>query len=174
MTINTVRWYLDLFDKLGLAARIDGGWGVDALLGKQTRPHEDLDIMIPHIDSRTLVDALFESGFEDVHTDDRVDENFVMGHPIYGRIDFHVFEPLEDGGGVYRPGSEDWVMTAGELSATGTIGDRPVQCMSAEYQVRSHSGYILQAADLSDMAALHDHLGVHLLEEHLQALKRLN
>jgi lincosamide nucleotidyltransferase A/C/D/E len=25
---------------------VDGGWGVDALLGKQTRPHADLDIAI--------------------------------------------------------------------------------------------------------------------------------
>jgi lincosamide nucleotidyltransferase A/C/D/E len=30
----------------GVEIWIDGGWGVDALLGEQTRPHRDLDIAI--------------------------------------------------------------------------------------------------------------------------------
>ena len=33
-------------ENLGTKIWIDGGWGVDALLGKQTRTHEDLDIAI--------------------------------------------------------------------------------------------------------------------------------
>jgi len=31
---------------LGIEIWLDGGWGVDALLGEQTRPHEDLDIVV--------------------------------------------------------------------------------------------------------------------------------
>jgi lincosamide nucleotidyltransferase A/C/D/E len=31
---------------VGICVGIDGGWGVDALLGRQTRPHKDLDIAI--------------------------------------------------------------------------------------------------------------------------------
>lgn len=31
----------------GVLAWVDGGWGVDALLGVQTRPHSDLDLVIP-------------------------------------------------------------------------------------------------------------------------------
>ena len=27
---------------------VDGGWGVDALLGEQTRPHSDVDIAVRH------------------------------------------------------------------------------------------------------------------------------
>jgi lincosamide nucleotidyltransferase A/C/D/E len=30
-------------EKLGVRIWIDGGWGIDALLGKQTRAHADLD-----------------------------------------------------------------------------------------------------------------------------------
>ena len=29
---------------------IDGGWGVDALLGEQTRVHSDLDVAVAHQD----------------------------------------------------------------------------------------------------------------------------
>jgi len=31
---------------LGIEIWLDGGWGVDALLGEQTRPHKDLDIVV--------------------------------------------------------------------------------------------------------------------------------
>ena len=40
---------LDLYnalERIGVGIWIDGGWGVDALLEKQTRPHQDLDIAI--------------------------------------------------------------------------------------------------------------------------------
>ncbi len=33
---------------------IDGGWGVDALLGRQTSPHNDLDIALKHSDVAAL------------------------------------------------------------------------------------------------------------------------
>ena len=33
-------------EKLGVEIWVDGGWGVDALLGEQTHPHKDLDIAI--------------------------------------------------------------------------------------------------------------------------------
>ena len=35
---------LDLFEELSVTCWLDGGWGVDALYGKQTRDHRDIDI----------------------------------------------------------------------------------------------------------------------------------
>jgi lincosamide nucleotidyltransferase A/C/D/E len=43
---------LDLYsklDRIGIKIWLDGGWGVDALLCKQTRLHSDLDIIIQQI-----------------------------------------------------------------------------------------------------------------------------
>ena len=40
---------IDLYSELehlGIAIWADGGWGVDALLGQQTRTHSDLDIVV--------------------------------------------------------------------------------------------------------------------------------
>jgi Aminoglycoside-2''-adenylyltransferase len=34
-----------LFEQHGIKVWIDGGWGVDALLGHQTRKHDDLDVL---------------------------------------------------------------------------------------------------------------------------------
>ncbi len=162
MTIDMVHWFLDLFDELGITVWIDGGWGVDALLGEWTREHQDLDIMISWEDSAILTAALYQHDFVDIYTDDRKDRNFVMGHPSHGRIDFHVIE-LTEGGAVYGPGDIDWVIAESELNAVGSIGGRAVRCLSVDYQVRSHAGYTLQDTDFADLRALHERYGVKLL-----------
>ena len=172
MTIDKVHWFLDLFDELGIKVWIDGGWGVDALLGECTREHQDLDIMISWEDSVILTEALFTLGFADVYTDDRKDRNFVMGHQLQGRIDFHVIDLTEGGGAIYGPGEIDWVITESELSAAGVIGGRKVQCLSADYQVRSHAGYTLQDTDFADLRALHEKYGVRLLPAQINASKK--
>ena len=167
MTTNMVHWFLDLFDKLSITVWIDGGWGVDALLGEQTRKHQDLDIIISWEDAAVLTEALFARGFVDIPTDDRTDRNFVMGHQVHGTIDFHVVELTEDGGAVYRPREVDWIISELELNAVGYIGGREVQCLSADYQVRSHAGYTLQDTDFADMRALQEKFGVELLPEQI-------
>ena len=161
-----VDWFLDLFDELGIKVWIDGGWGVDALLGEWTREHQDLDIMISWEDSAILTAALYQHGFVDIHTDDRKDRNFVMGHRLHGMIDFHVID-LTAGGAIYGPGEIDWVITESELNAVGFIGGRAVRCLSVDYQVRSHAGYTLQDTDFADMRALQEKFGVKLLAEQI-------
>ena len=49
---------LIVFERNQLEVFIDGGWGVDALLGKQTRPHSDLDIALKHTDVPKLRELL--------------------------------------------------------------------------------------------------------------------
>ena len=44
-----IRLYNQLKD-LGVTIWLDGGWGVDSLLGIQTRSHSDLDIIIQQKD----------------------------------------------------------------------------------------------------------------------------
>ena len=163
VTIDKVHWFLDLFDELGIKVWIDGGWGVDALLGECTRQHQDLDIITSWEDSAVLTEALFAHGFVDIYTDDRKDRNFVMGHQSHGKIDFHVVELTADGGAIYGPGGIDWIITKSELSAVGFIGGREVWCLSVDYQVRSHSGYTLQDTDFADLRALQEKYGVVLL-----------
>ena len=163
MTVDKIHWFLNLFDELGIKVWIDGGWGVDALLGECTRNHQDLDIIISWKDSAILTEALLARGFVDIHTDDHKDRNFVMGHQSHGRIDFHVIELTKDGSAVYGPGEIDWVITESELKAIGSIGGRQVRCLSVDYQVRSHSGYTLQDTDFADLRALHEKYGVKLL-----------
>ena len=48
MTAEDLLELLIMFEQNQVEIIIDGGWAVDALLGEQTRPHEDLDIAMPH------------------------------------------------------------------------------------------------------------------------------
>ena len=168
MTVDMVHWFLNLFHELGITVWLDGGWGVDALLGECTREHQDLDIIISWKDSAILTEVLLARGFVDIPTDDRTDRNFVMGHQLHGLIDFHVVKLTEDGGALYGPGEIDWVISESELNAVGFIGGRKAQCLSVDYQVRSHSGYILTDTDFADMRALHEKYGVALLPEQVK------
>lgn len=59
-----------LFDRRGITVWIDGGWGVDALLGHQTRKHEDLDVALRHSDVTALRKLLDGFGYRDVPRDD--------------------------------------------------------------------------------------------------------
>jgi hypothetical protein len=52
----------------GLLARgvqlwVDGGWGIDALLGRQTRPHKDFDAMVAFENLPALTRFLSGRGF---------------------------------------------------------------------------------------------------------------
>ena len=169
MTVGKVHWFLDLFDELDIKVWIDGGWGVDALLGECTREHQDLDIIISWEDSAVLTEALSAHGFVDVYTDDRKDRNFVMGHQLHGKIDFHVIEFIEGGGAIYGPEEIDWIITESNLNAVGFIGEREVRCLSVDYQVRSHTGYTLTDTDFADLWALHKRYGVKLRPEQIKA-----
>lgn len=47
----------------GIKFWIDGGWAIDAHLGKQTRPHGDLDIAVHEGDAQRLKQHLVSDGF---------------------------------------------------------------------------------------------------------------
>jgi lincosamide nucleotidyltransferase A/C/D/E len=79
MTVHDVIEIVRLFNQHHIDFYVDGGWGVDALLGKQTRPHADLDIAIGHKDSLQIRTLLSARGYSDVHRADSSDFNFVLG-----------------------------------------------------------------------------------------------
>jgi Aminoglycoside-2''-adenylyltransferase len=81
-----------LFDQHGIPVWIDGGWGVDALLGHQTRKHDDLDIALRHSDVSALRKLLEGYGYRDMPSDGSWLCNFVLGDDHDHRIDIRSFE----------------------------------------------------------------------------------
>ena len=60
MTAQDVIEFIKLMNQNNIEVWIDGGWGVDVLLGSQTRDHEDLDIAVRHRDAGRI-QALLEA-----------------------------------------------------------------------------------------------------------------
>lgn len=143
------------FEGAGAPFWLDGGWGVDALLGHQSREHSDLDIVIEERHLKAALIFLSNAGFVDAPSVDRRDWNFVMAHEDGRIIDFHVIVLDAAGNGIYGPAENGEAYPAKSLKAMGEISGQPVRCLSADYQLLSHnSGYELADKDFADMRAL--------------------
>ena len=92
-----------LLESHGILVWLDGGWGVDALLGEQTRLHEDVDIVLQEKDLPLLRRLLEERGYRDVPRDDTRPWNFVLGEPAGLLVDVHAFVFDSQGNGIYGP-----------------------------------------------------------------------
>ena len=88
----------------GIKAWIDGGWGVDALLGKQTRPHSDLDIAIQQEDVANILALLESQGYREIKLEIARPHNFVLGDYKGHEIDVHVIALDVRGNGIYGTG----------------------------------------------------------------------
>lgn len=138
----------------GVPVWIDGGWGVDALLGRQTRPHEDLDLVIEADRLPTLLEVLAERGFARVRTPDERPWNFVLQDDAGRRIDLHVVVIDAQGDGIYGPPDNGQAYPSAALQGRGRILGVPVRCLTAEYQLASHTGYPPRPKDRQDVAAM--------------------
>lgn len=163
MTAEDVIAFVQLLEDHQIEVCIDGGWGVDALLGEQTRLHSDLDIAVQHKDVARIRALLEERGYRDVPRDDTWECNFVLGDDAGRLIDIHSYTFDADGnhafGLPYPPES---------LRGTGTIAGYPVKCITPEWMVQFHTGYELDENDYHDVKLLCQRFGIELPVEYDQ------
>ncbi len=149
MTEQDVVDFVRLMDQHHIPVWIDGGWGVDALLGQQTRRHADLDVAIQHNDAARLRTLLEARGYREVERDDTRACNFVMGDNQGHLIDIHTFQYDDQGNLVFG-----LAYPLDSLTGVGTIGGCAVRCISAEWMVQFHTGYPLDENDYHDVRLL--------------------
>ena len=153
-------------ENLGVEIWIDGGWGVDALLGEQSRSHQDLDIAIEEKDVPKLKEMLRGRGYKEIKMEHARDWNFVLGDEYGRELDVHVIVFDSQGNGVYGPRENGEMYPAASLTGTGLIEGRMVRCISPEWAVKFHSGYKLKDKDLQDVSALCRKFGIDLPSEY--------
>ncbi len=154
-----------LFEKNNIEAWIDGGWGIDALLGKQTRPHEDLDIAIDRKDVIKLRSLLKE--YQEKPKEGSTEWNFVLYDEKGHEIDVHVFEFDDKKNNVY--GIE---YPKESLTGEGIINGQAVKCISPEWVIKFHADYEPKDNDLRDIRALCEKFGIEPPENY-KKLKNL-
>ena len=173
MTSQDVLAFCNAMQKLGIEIWVDGGWGVDALLGEQTRPHGDLDIVIQESDCQAAVRYLERQGFQELARDDSRACNFVMGNDEGKEVDFHVVVLDEEGNGIYGPlDAPAGIYPADALLGRGSIDGVAVKCTSPEYQLQSHTGYALGETDLKDVMALAEKFALVPPDQVCRALRK--
>jgi lincosamide nucleotidyltransferase A/C/D/E len=145
---------LKALDDAGVDAWVDGGWGVDALIGRETRPHEDLDLMVSASDAAPVA-ALLEA-----HRFRLVAGTSTAG--VYrddaGRsVDVRAIVFDGTGRGVFRTTSGgETVYPAKAFKGRGSIGGVVVPCLTATAQMLSHTGYEPTEKDAHDVRLLHE------------------
>ncbi|MFE7625069.1 nucleotidyltransferase domain-containing protein [Streptomyces sp. NPDC057509] len=150
---------LDALREVDADVWIGGGWGIDALLGRETRPHQDLDLMHRYEQEPAVVAALAEVGFAE--SLDWRPVRFVVSDAGGREIDLHPLVFAADGSATQaslEPG-RPFVYPAA-CFVTGMVQHRTVPCLSAEQQVYFHQGYEPRDRDLHDMARLREAFGI--------------
>jgi len=141
---------------------LDGGWGIDALVCAQTRPHGELDVVVPEADCARAREALAALGYaHDPSAEPGLPARLVLREESGREIDVHPIV-LDDGGNGWQPlGPDAWgAYPADGLTGEGEIEGRRVRCLTAELQLRHHLGYPLGDTDRHDLRLLAEHFGL--------------
>jgi lincosamide nucleotidyltransferase A/C/D/E len=171
----------------GIGLWVNGGWGIDALLGEQTRPHKDLDLFVRLDDLATMIQVLIPLGFElacvweeenrwveypvpvpliaSESAGTYVATAFVLRDARGPVLDVHVLALDERGNGV-PAWNTNLLFPASAFTGRGTIAGTPVHCLSAGMQMLTHTGYTLQDKDIQDLRLLHERFGLDYPPEH--------
>ena len=145
-----------------IAIWLDGGWGVDALLGEETRVHNDIDLFVEKSNSKKFLEIIKEKGFAEV-----VEAYTTTDHTVWkddkGRIiDLHIFKFDEQGYLVF----EGETYPPEVFSGIGKIGDKEVKCIDAKNQVLFHLGYEHDENDVHDVRLLCERFNIPIPNEY--------
>ena len=163
MSAEQVQAVYELLDRGDVRCWVMGGWGVDALLGRVTREHKDLDLLLLISDLPRYAEIVRDHGFarklewsenQPIDVDAvHFDSAFVDAHPDGREIDVHVID-IDPEGAVVQFHTYPWPLPRYAVSGLGTIEGVAVRCVSRAAQIAMHSGYELPEKHRQDVDLL--------------------
>jgi lincosamide nucleotidyltransferase A/C/D/E len=164
---------LHVLDAAGIAVSVEGGWGVDALLGRQTRDHADVDLALDRNDCEAAASALAARGYRhDMSDRPGLPARFVLKNEAGLKVDFHPLVFDAEGNGWQELENGGWGLHEGRyLRRGGTIDGRPVSCIAPELQLAFRLGYPLSEKDRHDLRLLAAEFGIPLPPSVVQNVK---
>ena len=159
---------LERLEKDGIRVWVTGGWGIDALLGEQTRLHKDLDILLLLDDIHRARRLMSWHGYRFKYTWEenlwvkdvrgkRTATGFVLGDAHGLELDIHALRLDEKGNGIPAWNNDEGLIFDREnLASEGRIAGSIVHCICAEMQLRCHQGYTLPEYQFRDLEKLRD------------------
>lgn len=168
---DVIRIYQRLANE-GIRIWLTGGWGIDALLGEQTRPHKDLDALLLLDDVVRMCAILGQDGYrlKELWSENQsvvdgkgivVATAFVLQDAEGREFDAHALRLNDRGNGIPAwKVDERFIFTQEDLAGEGRIAGYPVRCITAQMQVTCHLGYELPDNQLLDLEMLKDKFAV--------------
>ena len=163
MSVEQALAIYDFLDQSGVQCWVIGGWGVDAVLGRVTREHKDLDLLVLISDLPRYADVVQQRGFRralvwsesrPVYVGElRFDSAFVDAHRDGRQIDVHVID-VDRQGRLTQWHADPWPLPQNATFGTGTIAGATVRCVTRAAQIAMHTGYDLPGEHQEDLRLL--------------------
>ena len=163
MSAGQAQMVYELLEQQGVRCWVMGGWGVDALLGRVTRAHKDLDLLVQVSDLPRYSEIVRSHGFDrklawsesqPIEVDGvQFDSAFVDAHPDGREIDVHVID-VDDEGAVVQFHKDPWPLPPDTVSGMGTVDDMAVRCVSRAAQLAMQCSYNLPEKHREDVRLL--------------------
>lgn len=159
--VQIINW----FNQADISVWLDGGWGVDALVGRQTRTHSDLDVVVWLDAVVKIKELLIKQGF--IVKLDELPTRFVMEDAHLRSIDFHTVK-LDMAGNLVQILQNGILFhyPPGALNGQGIIDGHSVLCVTSEAQMLSHIGYQPLEKDIHNLRLLHQHFDLKVPMEY--------
>lgn len=143
----------------GVPFWLDGDWCIDALLGRQTRDHADVDLAIERSEEARALSVLCVLGFG--RSDGGEAWNYLLADATGRRIDVHVF-------GFDQSGAHEYGVAYPRetLSGHARLGDIEVNCIDPHWMLRFKTAYPPAENDRLDVQRLCEALGVEVPPTH--------
>ncbi len=165
----TAKDVVDIYSQLNdnkIDAWIDGGWGIDALIGELTRPHGDLDIIIQEKDVTQIKELLGDQNYKILQRDDLADNYFHMSDGKGHEIDITAIHFDEKGDGIFGPAENNEMNPADSFGGIGKINGQEVKCVSLEYAIKFRLDHEIAKHDAEDIIALCKKFGLEIPVEY--------
>jgi lincosamide nucleotidyltransferase A/C/D/E len=164
MDADRVLGLLSHLEERGISVWLDGGWAIDALLGEQTRPHDDLDLVSRLEDSARIEAALAERGY--VLAGGGLPHSFELVDSEGHQVDVHPASFNAAGDGIYpMADGGEWIFPAAGFGGSGLILGQYVPCLTPEVVMVNHTtGYALDDEHEQDVRALGERYGIEVPE----------
>lgn len=129
---------------------------MEALLGRITRSHDDLDLILALDDLTRAVALLVRNGFG---VEEEELGRAVLGHAEHGRVDLHPVTFDAQGNGVLVQPAASPVVYRSDGFVSGRLLDRAVRCIAADVQIFARLGHDRSARHRQDVIALYAAFG---------------
>ena len=156
MTGHDVLRVLDALHVNGVSPIIQGGWGVDALLGRQTRLHKFVDLIVDEQEQSEILSALDALGYDQIDYVSR--GRTELSQPDGRKISLHLLDEHL----VQHTNEWRFQFPPMSLQGRGLIVGRPVRCLSADGHVLVQADRDLTDTVQADLFLLADQLGARL------------